>query len=164
MRQEYRIKIESYKNQKKPIVYIDESGFSHSSIRTHGYAQKGKRCYDSHNWGEKGRTNAIGALLGNRLITVDLFDTSINKNTFIAWLEQSLIPSLSDKSVIVMDNASFHKGQEIKKLILDAGHILEYLPTYSPDLNPIEHKWSQAKSIRRKYNCSINSLFKYYLI
>jgi transposase len=105
----------------------------------------------------------IGALLSDKLITVDLFDESVNKNTFSAWLEQSLIPILDKEYVIVMDNASFHKGKEIKKIITDAGHILEYLPTYSPDLNPIEQKWAQAKSIRRKYNCSINSLFTYYL-
>jgi len=41
-----------------------------------------------------------------------------------------------------------------------AGHILEYLPPYSPDLNPIEHKWAQAKSARRKHSCDIDTLFK----
>ena len=44
--------------------------------------------------------------------------------------------------------------------IEDNGHFLEYLPPYSPDLNPIEHKWAQAKSKRRKYQCDIDTLFK----
>ncbi|WP_420836490.1 transposase [Candidatus Fukatsuia symbiotica] len=37
--------------------------------------------------------------------------------------------------------------------------MLEYLPTYSPDLNPIEHKWAQAKALRRKRQCDIDTLF-----
>jgi len=44
--------------------------------------------------------------------------------------------------------------------IRKAGYILEYLPAYCPDLNPIEHKWAQAKSIRRKYPCDMDQLFK----
>ncbi|QGP52016.1 hypothetical protein PsalN5692_03523 [Piscirickettsia salmonis] len=43
--------------------------------------------------------------------------------------------------------------------IEEQGHTLEYLPSYSPDLNPIERKWAEAKAIRRKYHCSIEDLF-----
>ena len=49
-----------------------------------------------------------------------------------------------------MDNASFHKGEETRRLIEEQGHTLLYLPPYSPDLNPIEKKWSQIKSIVKK--------------
>lgn len=44
-----------------------------------------------------------------------------------------------------MDNASFHKGGNITKLINAAGCEVEYLPAYSPDLNPIEHHWFPIK-------------------
>jgi len=47
----------------------------------------------------------------------------------------------------------------MQEKIMEAGHILEYLPPYSPDFNPIEKKWAQTKSIRRKERCSINDLF-----
>ncbi len=47
----------------KPIVYMDESGFAHDMPRTCGEAMKGQRCYAKHDWGAKGRTNAIGALI-----------------------------------------------------------------------------------------------------
>jgi len=59
-----------------------------------------------------------------------------------------------------MDNATFHKRQDTQKMIKNAGFILEYLPPYSPDLNPIEQKWAQAKAVRRKKRCSIQKLFK----
>jgi transposase len=61
-----------------------------------------------------------------------------------------------------MDNAAFHKNKDMQSDLKNAGHILEYLPPYSPDLNAIEPKWAQAKSIRRKYHCNIDQLFSDY--
>jgi len=141
-------------------VYIDESGFAHDMPRTHGYAPRGTRCYGSHDWGAKGRTNVIGALLGGLLLTVSLFQTSINSSVFNRWIEQDLIPKLPPQCVLIMDNASFHKSDDMKNFVLKAGHSLLYLPPYSPDLNPIEHKWAQAKARRRKLNCDIQQLFQ----
>jgi transposase len=127
--------------------------------RTHGYAPRGKRCFGVHNWGAKGRTNVIGALLGGVLLTVSLFQTNINTDIFTAWVAQDLLPKLPQNSVVVMDNAAFHKGASMKQQLFKAGHTLLYLPPYSPDLNPIERKWAQAKSIRRKLQCDIKKLF-----
>jgi transposase len=58
-----------------------------------------------------------------------------------------------------MDNASFHKGTNMQQAVEAAGHVLLYLPPYSPDLNPIEKKWAQVKSIRRKVGGDIDQLF-----
>lgn len=66
---------------------------------------------------------------------------------FSAWLASDLLPKLNQPSVIVMDNALFHKRVDCQLLIKQAGHTLLFLPLYSPDLNPIEHKWVQAKAI-----------------
>ncbi|MDP3837635.1 MAG: transposase, partial [Methylococcales bacterium] len=71
-----------------------------------------------------------------------------------------LLPVLPSNSVVVIDNAYFHKRQDIQEAITQAGHILEYLPPYSPDLNPIEKKWAQAKAIRRQKRRSVDELFK----
>ncbi|CAK0762002.1 hypothetical protein CCP3SC1_360035 [Gammaproteobacteria bacterium] len=42
------------------------------------------------------------------------------------------------------------------------GHILEYLPPYSPDFNPIEHKWAQLKAIRKRERCTTEEVFANY--
>jgi transposase len=128
--------------------------------RTHGYAPVGERCFGKHDWHAKGRTNVIGALLGAYLLTVCLFSGSVNADVFLAWITQDLLPKVPEKCVIVMDNASFHKRDDIEQAILDAGHILEYLPAYSPELNPIEHKWAQAKAVRRRCHCSVDEVFQ----
>ncbi|NDE11823.1 MAG: IS630 family transposase, partial [Chitinophagia bacterium] len=142
--------VQKHKDQSRSLVFVDESGFAHDMPRTHGYAAKGSRCFGTHDWGAKGRTNVIGALLLGVLLTVSLFQANINTSIFNAWVIEDLIPKLPPQSVVIMDNASFHKGALMKKAIEDAGHALLYLPPYSPDLNPIEKKWSQAKSIRKR--------------
>jgi len=67
-------------------------------------------------------------------------------------------------SVIVMDNASFHKQDDARQLIEQAGHSLEFLPPYSPDLKPIEHK--QKLSEERKsvplMSCFLSSFESFY--
>ena len=132
--------------------------------RTHGYAVKGQKCYGKHDWGAKGRTNVIGALLAGVLLTVSLFQTNINTDIFTAWIQQDLIPQLPPNSIIIMDNAAFHKGEIMKQSLTNAGHKLLYLPPYSPDYNPIEKKWAQAKAIRRRVGGSIHNLFQNYPI
>lgn len=88
-----------------------------------------------------GRTNVVGALQGSILLTVSLFDRTINGDVFEGWrLGQDLIPKLPAQSVVVMDNAAFHKRDATRELIAKAGHTLKFLPPYSPDLNPIKHK------------------------
>jgi transposase len=141
------------------IVYIDESGFAQSMPRTHGYSKIGARCFGIHDWHAKGRINAIGALINKALLTIGLFETTIDSDVFYGWVTQDLLPKLTSKTVVCMDNATFHTRQDIKDAILQAGHILEFTPKYSPDLNPIEHKWAQAKSIRRKTQLAVDEIF-----
>ncbi len=151
--------IRLYEYQGRPIVYIDESGFAHDMPRTHGYAPMGQRCYGLCDWHAKGRTNAIGALIGKALLTVGLFKANITADIFTAWVKQDLLPQLPENSVIVMDNATFHKRQDTQEIIQKAGHTLLFLPPYSPDLNPIEQKWAHIKAIRKQLMCTINELF-----
>ena len=80
---------------------------------------------------------------------------------FHGWARQELLPELPSHAVVVMDNATFHKRQDTQEAIQNAGHTLEYLPAYSPDLNPIEHKWAQAKALRKQQSQSVEMLFKF---
>ena len=99
-------------------------------------------------------------MVGASLLTASLFQCNINSDVFHAWIEQDLLPKLPKDAVIVMDNATFHKRQDTQEMIEKKGFILEYLPPYSPDLNPIEQKWAQEKAIRRRNNCLILELFR----
>jgi hypothetical protein len=159
-RKNFQDKMEDYEKEGKNIVYLDESGFAKETLRHYGYATVGTRCMDSFDWQAKGRTNVIGAIFAGILLGVGLFDFNVNAHVFYGWGVQCLLPVLPSNSVVVMDNATFHKRQDIQDAITQAGHILVYLPPYSPDLNPIEKKWAQAKAIRRQKRCSVDELFK----
>jgi transposase len=98
------------------------------------------------------------------LVTVTLFDHTIDALIFTTRLTQELLPKWPKASIIVMDNAAFHKTPAVKTTIEAAGHVIQYLPVYSPHLNPIEKKWAQAKAIRRAYRCEIDELFSHHLI
>jgi len=67
---------------------------------------------------------------------------------FFTMGKKVLIQACLKNSVLVMDNASFRKRQDIIELIENKGHMLCLLPPYSPCLNPIEKKWAYLKSIR----------------
>lgn len=59
-----------------------------------------------------------------------------------------------------MDNAAFHKRQDIQDLLSQHGHQILWLPPYSPDLNPIEKMWAWVKAKRKKWLVnSIDKLF-----
>ena len=58
-----------------------------------------------------------------------------------------------------MDNVSFHKRTDMIEAIEVSGALLEFLPPYSPDLNPIEKKWAQIKAIRKRERCDVDTLF-----
>ena len=152
--------IEAYEHDKRNIVYVDESGFAKDMPRLHGYSRRGERCYGTHNWHERGRVNAIGAILAGVFLTCSLVSCNVDSEVFHAWVCQDLLPKLPEKSVIVMDNATFHKRQDTKDAIERDGHTLEFLPPYSPDLNPIEPKWAQAKARRRKTGETPEKIFK----
>ena len=130
--------------------------------RLHGYSPVGKRCHGLRNFGEKKRVNVIGALHSGQLLTVSLFDCNVDTPVFKTWVKEDLIPKLPEKSVFVIDNASFHKDESIKVVLEKHGHSLLYLPPYSPQYNPIEKKWAQAKMVRRKHQCDIDILCKHY--
>lgn len=155
--------LEYYKSENRTIVYVDESGFALDMPRTHGYSPIGKRCYGVCNWNAKGRTNVIGAIIGFSLFTASLFNCNIDSDVFYAWLANDLMPKVKPRSVIVMDNASFHKRKDMIQLIYSKKCIPLFLPPYSPDLNPIEKKWAQVKAHRKKENQAVQNTIKCFL-
>jgi transposase len=93
------------------------------------------------------------------LLTVQLWECNIDSDVFLTWVKTALLPSVPTASIIVLDGAPFHKRMDIIRGIEKEGHKVEFLPSYSPDLNPIEKKWAQAKAVRRQRRCTPMELF-----
>jgi len=75
---------------------------------------------------------------------------TVNKNAFLSFLETTLLPSLAKGSRVVMDNWTVHHGNDVRDLVEACGCELLYLPTYSPELNPIEHLFAKIKALVKR--------------
>lgn len=114
--------------------------------RTHGYALKGEKVHGLTYGKRQGRTNIIGAWsTDNKLFATNTYDHTVNKKVFMEWIKSHLQGHLTHGMVVIMDNAPWHRGNDIKNLIESTGARLINLPPYSPDLNPIEHAWANLK-------------------
>lgn len=69
--------------------------------------------------------------------------------SFRAYVQAVLVPTLRPGDLVVMDNLSPHKSDPTLALIAQAGANVLFLPPYSPDLNPIEKMWSKVKALLR---------------
>jgi transposase len=72
-----------------------------------------------------------------------VIDGPINGETFLAYVRQVLVPTLSSGDVVVMDNLGSHKGAAVREGIEAAGAVPRFLPPYSPDLIPIVNAFSK---------------------
>ena len=87
-----------------------------------------------------------GGVMNKKYLAPMIFKGGCDASVFNTWLKKVLLPVLAPGTTLVMDNASFLKGADTKRLIQEAKCHLLYLPTYSPDFNPIEHCWHNIKS------------------
>ena len=92
----------------------------------------------------------IAAYCNHQLIAPFTVEGACNRTVFETWIETCLIKLLQPGQWLVIDNATFHKGGRIEKLLEQVGCKVLYLPPYSPDLNKIEQCWSWLKSRIRK--------------
>ncbi len=111
-RRSYLKKLDRFTRKGHDIVYMDETGFAPGTNRSHGYSAVGKRIYGDVDSAKRPRTSLIGGYKDGKLIAPVLFDGTCNTLIFNAWLEDHLLPVLKPGSVIVMDNATFHKSAE----------------------------------------------------
>lgn len=87
----------------------------------------------------------LAALRCDHLSAPCVFDGPINGQSFRAYVEQILVPTLRPGDIVVMDNLGSHKSQAVRDAIAAVGAQLLFLPPYSPDLNPIEQTFSRIK-------------------
>jgi transposase len=109
-------------------------------------------------------TRALASVPRNRGVNVTLISTlsstgetnaltlegALDRVAFEVYVEQVLVPALRVGQTVVMDNLSVHKSSRARELIEARGCELKFLPTYSPDLNPIEGMFSKLKSYLRR--------------
>src|SRR3989304_1273708 len=118
--------------------------------RTHGRARRGKRLIAKVPQGRWRTLTFLAALRSDRIDAPCVIDGPINGQSFLAYVEQMLVPTLKPGDIVIIDNLGSHKAKAVRQAIRAAGAKLFFLPPYSPDLNPIEQVFSKLKALLRK--------------
>ena len=112
--------------------------------------REGSACADKAPHGHWQTLTFLAALRHDRIDAPCVLDGPINGESFRAYIEQFLVPTLKPGDIVIMDNLGSHKGQAVRQAIRAAGANLLFLPPYSPDLNPIEQVFAKLKTLLRK--------------
>jgi transposase len=133
------------------LVFIDESGFSISMDRLRSRAPRGKRAYGRvpRNRG-KNQTLIASVSLQGGMGECMCVEGATDKAVFEAYVEEVLAPSLVEGQVVVLDGLGAHRTARVRELVEGRGCDLVFLPSYSPELNPIEEAFSKIKQLVRK--------------
>jgi transposase len=133
------------------LVFVDESGFHTSMTRLRARAPRGQRAYGKvpRNRGKNQSLIASITLEGGMGESVVIEGTT-DAEIFEAYVERFLAPTLEEGRVVVLDGLGAHRTGKVRELIEATGAELVFLPSYSPDLNPIEEAFSKIKGIARK--------------
>ena len=130
------------------LVFIDESGVNLSQTRAQAWAPRGERIAEQIP-GRRETYSVIAALRSTGVFAPMVLPGAMNTDALLAWVEQVLAPKLRRGDIVIWDNVGFHNAPEVAGALKKRGVRIEFLPAYSPELNPIEEAWSKMKSILR---------------
>ena len=133
-----------------PKVYLDETGFDTFYYRPYAYALSGQIVKARISGKRYERMSLVAARADGKLIAPMVYKGTMDSSLFEAWFGQFLLKELKEPSVIIMDNARFHRMAVLREMAQREGHIILPLPPYSPELNPIEKVWANIKRHLRK--------------
>ena len=132
------------------LVFIDETATSTNMVRLRGRCPRGERLVASVPHGHWKTITFVAGLRHDGIVAPFVIDGPMNGDIFRAYIEQCLAPTLSRRDIVIMDNLPAHKVAGVVEAIEAVGASVLYLPSYSPDLNPIELFFSKFKALLRK--------------
>ena len=132
------------------LAFIDETWAATNMTPRYGRCEIGKRLIAHAPFGHWKTTTFIAALRLDGLAAPAVFDGPINGQTFLAYVEQVLAPTLREGDIVIVDNLSSHKVAGVRRAIEAVGAEIRRLPFYSPDLDPIEQVFAKIKNALRK--------------
>jgi len=132
------------------LVFVDESGFHIAMDRLRARAPRGRRAYGKVPRNRGKNLTLIASMSLSGMGETMVLEGATDALAFEVYVEHFLAPSLKEGQVLVFDNLGAHKPQRVRELIEARGAEVLFLPSYSPDLNPIEEAFSKLKALVRK--------------
>ncbi len=135
---------------RKKLVFLDETGTKTNMVRIRGRGARGRRLIGKVPFGHWKTTTFVAGLRCGALTAPLVVDAPMNRDIFLAYLRECVVPTLSAGDIVIMDNLASHKVAGVRGAIEAAGAELVCLPPYSPELNPIEMAFSKLKALLGK--------------
>lgn len=139
-------------------MYVDECGIDQYMSRSRARSPRGERVVLPRPGRRFKRLNVIAGQCGTDVIGETFYDWTTDSRWFEVWFEWYFCPNLRHKSVIVMDNARFHRKPQLQQIAKFYDCTILWLPPYSPDKNPIEHLWANLKNWLRNWTYLYSSI------
>ena len=136
-------------HEARSYVFLDESGVTTDLLRRYGRSPRGARLHDHTPCSHWQAHTVLATLRTTGLDATAVLDGPVDNVSFLAYVEQILVPTLRPGDVVVMDNLVVHKQPEVRTAIEATGAHLRFLPPYSPDFNPIELAFAKLKGVMR---------------
>jgi len=134
----------------KKLAFLDESSVNLAMTRLYGRAPTNERVNDYVPDVRFQRLSILSTVKLDGTQIPFVFNGTLNSELFKKYVEDFLAPTLLSGDILIMDNLSAHKAKGVLDSITERGVITLFLPTYSPDFNPIEMLWSKMKAFLRK--------------
>jgi transposase len=132
------------------LVFIDECGSNIALTRLYARSPKGERVYGSVPRNRRANITLLAALSIQGMGEAFILEGSADTTIFELYIEHILAPSLQAGSIVILDNLNTHTGERVRRAIEARGCQLLFLPSYSPDLSPIEEAFSKLKAFLRR--------------
>jgi transposase len=132
------------------LVFLDETNLSLRLTPLRGRCPRGERLVERV---PRGRWESVTYLATISLAGIGpsvLLPGALDRRALEVFVAEQLAPALTPGQTVIWDNLAVHKSARAQALIEAAGCRLRFLPTYSPDFNPIEQAFSQLKSRLRR--------------
>lgn len=141
----------------KRVVFVDETGIDQCLYREYARAPRGQKVIAKISGRKFKRTNIVAGICDGKWVAPLEYPGTTDSVLFEYWFENCLLKEVGKGSVIVLDNATFHKKTILPGLAKKCNCDVLFLPPYSPDLNPIEKKWAWLKRKLREILTDFNS-------
>lgn len=138
------------RDQTHRLVFIDETATTTKMTRLRGRALGGQRLKGRAPFGHWKTQTFIAGLRCDGLTAPWIIDRPMTKEIFEIYVETQLAPTLEPGDVVILDNLPSHKSDKAKAVLKQRGAWFLFLPSYSPDLNPIEMAFSKLKAHLRR--------------
>lgn len=158
-----------WKNHRQPrmreevhrLIFLDETGTTTKMTRLRGRSRVGTRLKAKAPFGHWCTQTFIAGLRCDGLTAPWVVDKPMNRAIFDTYVETQLAPTLQPGDIVILDNLASHKSERAAAILKQRGAWFLFLPSYSPDLNPIEEAFAKLKAHLRRISArTIEALWK----